>query len=192
MKRGKRAQFYILAAVIIIALIASLTTVSNYIITKQPSEKAGQNFEDFNNEMSYAMDYCINKDITIDICIANIASLFSNYTEQNSRENFNLTIYFGNGNGNTINSTTYYRTNSGNISPGWSSISSTISGKVDKTTNIYTDYPEKGRYIDMTINEVNYSVPVLNDNNFIAVMITTEGYNNYVFTNLVKTNPIRE
>jgi hypothetical protein len=188
MKRGKRAQFYILAAVIIIALIASLTTVSNYIVTKQTSEKTGQTFEDFNNEMSYAMDYCINQDITIDICIANIASLFSNYTEQNTRENFNLTIYFGNGNGNTINSTTYYRANSGTISPGWGGIVSTSGGRVDKTTNIYTNHEKKKKYIDMTINDVNYSVPVLKDNNFIAVMVTTDGYNNYVFTNLIRAN----
>ena len=184
MKRGKRAQFYILAAVIIISIIISLTNVTNYIVTKEIT-KSDSIFENFNNQMLNAINYCLTKNLGISDCAANLTSLFSNYTAQNTRENFELTIYYGNisSDKKNIGSIKTQTKRDGSISPGGQVSYPTSRVEFDSDNSEVSTDASGNNYVNIIINGVVYQTPVLSDNNFIAVMITGSGENNYVITN---------
>ncbi len=186
MKRGKKGQFYIIAAVIIASLILSLANVSNYVITREISKKGIQTFGDFNNEVLNAMDYCIKNKVSTESCILEISQIFSNYLKDNTLENFELTIFYGDINSDKIKSITYSRTSGGCVSTG--NMCLPTSGQITeitKTNTVNPPDPITGIItVDVTINGIVYKAPVLEDNNFMSIMITQEGLNNYVLTNL--------
>jgi len=191
MKRGitknhsKKAQFYIIAAVIIIALVITLTTISNYAVVKEPSLKAGEIFEDFNSAMLTTIDYCINNNLAQSTCVNRLTTLYGDYTQQNTLTPFSITIYYGNVSHEEISYSTVASGSSGTVSTG--EISLPTSGSVQISHSTQEVFEENGnQFINVTINGAVYKTPVLIDNNFIAVMITTEqgsNGNTYVLTN---------
>jgi hypothetical protein len=169
--------------VIIIALVIGLASTSNYVVTKN-AKKTDNIFSNFNNQVISAVNYCIIKNLPIASCTGNITDIFSNYTQQNTNDNFNLTIFYGNISSGEIKSITSYPTSSGSENPGLGIGNPAATNNEINYTATAEVYQLNGKnYINVIINGVIYPTPVLSDNNFIAIMITGSGGNTYVLTN---------
>lgn len=190
-KRSKRAQFYILAAVIIIFVIIWFASITNYVAYKKEPEK----FYDLGKTLKIEGVEVINNlnfenPGSIDENIALYLDLFADYTNQHLEEDFNLIILYGDvDQDSNISARVYSRGSNGGVVfylgqetiftediVGLNKTEVSLSVNQDNTVDVTLLGPD-GQIRTET-------VPILNDNNFIFVMTTSDGFNQYVQTNL--------
>jgi len=189
MKRGislknKRAQFYIIAAVVIVAVILSLTTISNYVTIKKEPQKNSDAISNLNYEALKRIDNLNYNNQAVDINVKNLTDLFSRYLENNAYDNFVLVIYYGNITSALINKVEYRKKPTGTVSVGGIAVSE--SSQIEESSSVgqvFTD-ASGAKFVNVSINGVSYTSPVLNDNNLIIVFSTSDEFNTYVETNL--------
>ncbi len=194
----KRGQFYIIGAVIIILVITSIVAISNYIyVKKQPSKTEDiTNIMEFENlqQVQYA-EY--TKAATATDTTAQFLDMFSNYLAENINEDFSLIIIYGDISGGNISATIYNRTSMGNIQANFPGISTQSQGGSDVSMQnaqvVVTHNPgsETGT-VNVTLigglANITETLPVLQGNNFVFVLTTSQDFNRYIQTNLNKTN----
>jgi len=189
--KSKKGQFYIIASVIIIVLIISLATIRNYAIVKTEPKKFYDVTDVLEMEGLEIIDNTnynkgdINKNI--DVYLA----LFADYLEQNTDQDFNLIILYGDVASGNMQGRVFSRASLGgvSISAGSTSFDAVGGTEVQNGTIPITVADGKAR---ITLNNtqtgevINQEVPILEDNNFIFIMTTNDGFNQYVQTNLPK------
>lgn len=189
---SKKAQFYIIAAIVIIVLVVSLATIRNYIYVKKEPVKFYDMTDILEMESLQIIDNSNYGEGNVNKNVETYLTLFADYLDKNTKEDFNLIILYGNATGTEINGIVFSRASLGGISAsiggtgffvsGGTSINSTsIRGKItlsgDKKKVNVTLTSETGLF-------VSHEVPLLEDNNFVFIMTTSDGFNQYVKTNL--------
>jgi hypothetical protein len=186
-KREKKGQFYIIAAVIIILVILGLVGVKNYISVKKEPKQFADVGEILELEGRYVIENsAYNNEGTVEENIQAYLMLFSSYMEQNTNEDFSLIIVYGNIDGGVVSARRYYRTTSGDVTlntgatqyqtPGSSAVqvedtSCTVNAGTPKTANCTIVIGGK---------EMTQTVPILEDNNFVFVLTTSEGLSQFI------------
>jgi hypothetical protein len=193
-KRGKRAQFYLIAAIIIIAAIVTLASVTNKVYVKKEPKKFYDLADILNLESKYVIDNTAYTQGNINANIANYLTLFSEYMEKNTNEDFNLIILYGNtANINSITGKIYSRASIGDVNINIGSSSFEIQGGETISTNSTTIAlsQQTSKNITITISSLNnpninitQTLPIVDQTNFVFVMTTSDGFNQYVQTNL--------
>jgi len=192
---SKKAQFYIISAVIIIFIILSLAAVSNYASVKKQPEKLLQLSDVLKTEGQYVLENAKYNQGNVEQNIQSYVNLFSNYTQQTTSEDFSMIILYGNVNANFINGLSVTKSSTGKVIydlgdgntvviSGGNQISVTPSDVHVSSVSA----TEKTASITITSgnNTLSRTVPVLEDNNFIFVMATNDGFNQYIRENFPK------
>lgn len=185
MKRGKKGQFYLIAAVIIILVILGLVGVKNYISVKKEPKNFMEIGDTLQLEGSYVVENALYSNTgNVETNTQAYLNLFSNYMEQNTNEDFSLIIVYGDINGGKVQGKIYYRQSSGNVcldnscAPGSSMINVT-----DTSCNVNVGVPRTANCtITIAGQTITHTVPILQDNNFVFVMTTSKGLSQYIQT----------
>jgi hypothetical protein len=183
MKRGKKAQFYLISAVIIIVIILGLASVKNHITVKKEPAKFYELGDTLQLESTYVIENSVYTNGNLKDNIQTYSDLFADYMQQSTHENFILIIVSGDIDADTIDGKVYYRQPAGTITadgyyrPGSSGI------KVQNTSCQVIE--AESANCSITIRDVTFTntVPILQDNNFIFVITTSEGLSNYIINN---------
>jgi len=186
-KEDKRAQFYLIAAAIIIAIIISLAGTNHDIITKQEPEKQASTIENLNYEALKMVD---NLEFTGSTTknIETLSNLFSSYISENTNEDFELVVLYNDNAATPIVKGKVYKTKTnGGVNADGSLITNgrtlnTTDAILSNTFNIGTE-----SYVNVTTssNKV-YTTKLEPKQNFIIVLTTSNGFNEYVTTNFNK------
>jgi hypothetical protein len=195
----KKGQFYIIAAVIIIIIIIGLASVSNYSYVK----KKPKNFYDMTDilklESKYIVDNSAYNTGDLNENIETYLMLFSDYMEKNTNEDFNLIILYGDINSGNITGRVYSRSSLGNVNIYLNEKSFEMEGGetiITNSTTVVVNPPDEDgkKTVNVTIASIEnpglnitQTLPVLEDSNFLFVMSTNVGFNQYVQTSLNKT-----
>ncbi len=123
MKRGKRGQFYILAAMIIVVLIAGFATINNYA-RREGSVQLYDFGDELGIESSKVVDYGVSSTDDLSAVINDFTSKYDEYAGEDRD------IYFIFGNRNLVKLITYDDVILGNVNiAGANPIFDTIEGK---------------------------------------------------------------
>lgn len=192
-KRGKKAQFYIIAAVIIIVIIIGLATISNTAYVKKEPRKLYDMTDILSQE---GISLVNNAELANKSAAENIEfylDSFSNYLNENTQEDFNLIIIYGSITSGNITGRVYSRSSLGDIRINLGSSSFIVEGGTEinmSETTIKVDSSGSERTVNVTISSIDdpsvyitQTLPILEDNNFVWVMSTSESYSQYVKTN---------
>jgi hypothetical protein len=193
MKRGKRGQFYIMAAIIIVIIIASIAGLSNYArIKKEPvkfyslSEMADEEgWQVMANSIFQEMS---NQNAEVDESMKRFLDLFAQYANQNTQEDISLIFIYGDASQGEVSGEVYSRTSQGdvNVFVGDQKINIGMSKKIvsDETLDSFkVSGSGDERTINVSINGINQTIPLLSGNNFLFIMTTSSGLNEYVTNN---------
>ena len=194
MKRGaesKKAQFYLIAAIVIVFVIISFAVVSNYIYVKQEPQK----FYDIGGILKIegikVIENAEYNGKNVDDNINDYLGLFENYTKDHPSENFNLVIIYGSVKSEEVNVVQYYpKVNEGGVTLALGqtrSIEKTDIGTVYRNETEIKLNPD-GSTVNVTLisgdRSITQQFPVLQDNNFVFMMTTNDGFSQYVQTSL--------
>lgn len=108
MKRGKKGQFYILAAMVIVAMIAGFAAVSNFA-QKRSSVQLYDVGDELNIESSKVLDYGVSSDDNLSVIVDDFTSQYDEYAGEDRD------IYFIVGNQNLVTLITYESVSSGEV-----------------------------------------------------------------------------
>ena len=131
-KRGKKAQFYLIAAIIIVMVIISLATLKNYAITKKEPTGFYDLCTELNEEGARVVDYGIYNAQNIPQLIENFTDNYLiNYSTEKDRETELVFVY---GNENRADATVYRLVETGNVrvTHGEKGLTSTNSHRIEK------------------------------------------------------------
>ena len=107
--KGKKAQLFIIAALIIVGILFSLVAVTNYIKGKPKPTAFYDLSKDINAESSQVLDYATyKKESDVSKLIANFTEKYASY----AGENVELVFVYGNTNQLTIENYTFVDTGS--------------------------------------------------------------------------------
>ena len=167
---GKRGQFYIIAAVVIIAIILGLATVANKAIVQPKHAEFFDLSEDYEAETSKVIDYGVyNKyspAVNIDEKVRNISETFANSAFAKD-PNVHLVFIYGNRD----------HWNKTDIPPIVSSISYSLGSEEQIVTNIISQKINttagSGGEANVTIAGSNYQFNLTKDENFYFIIQTT-------------------
>jgi len=193
--QNRKAQFYIISAVIIIFVIIGLAVVTNYVSVKKEPEKF-YDVGDILKQGATVVDYAEYKGINVEDQIELYISLFENYTRLNPEEKFNFWIIYGNITNGEVRAINYSTESSGGVGISFGRTVATAGYSVilAKQQVLMAVNP-----VDNTVNVTMTSgnntiitkVPVFQDNNFAFVMTTSNGFNDYILTSLeTKQQPV--
>jgi len=176
MKRGKRGQFYIIAAIIIILVVLGMAGISNYVsVVEEPVEfyELGENLE---LEGAWLIDNGIYNEENITRRVGEFAGNFTNYLAETG-EDFELVIVYGDEKESCY--ITYTKGSKGTIDVG---------GEVEYQTEGLTISPPECELnkpqITIPFSEKQYQVDVKENENFLFIISTSEGFEKYVYSNI--------
>lgn len=181
-KRGKKAQFYILAAAIIIAIIITLASLTNYAYVKEKPKKFYDLSNNLNLEGSNIIKYSLYDNQNIDAIIQNLTLIFSQYIEE-TQENTDLVIITGNLNNITVRVINKTDTGNVNVYLGASTPNLVYQGT---QSNVLVSTPvdlTNNPYISISLNGITQNFTISPGQNFIFVLTKSEGFERYVNTN---------
>jgi len=115
--RSKKAQFYLIAAIIIIGIIIILSSVTNYIVTKKKPVKMYDLGEEFKEEGTRVVDYGLydsNPAETRDT-VKLMEALMSNFSVYSEEKEKGSELVFVFGNSTNLTSVTYTSQNTGTV-----------------------------------------------------------------------------
>ena len=169
MKRGKKGQFYLLAAIVIIAVIFGLTTVRNYAKTPNENTVVYDLKEELNLETGHVVDWTIYNKKNTSIVVENWKEIYVRSREDKEVENW-IFVY---GDKENITVLTFENITAGTVSLnlGASSSSIQITGDEKKKDTFKRQSDE----ISISLNDINYNFTLDKDKNFIF-LIKKGGY----------------
>jgi hypothetical protein len=195
MKKSKRGQFYLIAAVIICFIMVSFAVISNYVYVKSTPEKFYDIGDILKREGTKVVEYSQATNSNLDENIQKYLSLYKDYLDSNLNADFDLVIFYGSispGAG-TITARSFSRESLGDISldlgTGYTTLvqGATTVRIGSEEVSINPNLDSKTVQVSLTSRSAgrtfNVQAPVLSDNNFIFVMTTSDEFNNYVQTN---------
>ena len=175
MKKGKRGQFYIIAAVILIIIIIGLAGVTNYIKVKEEPVTFFNLGEQLDIEAPYVIDNGIYTGEDIPKLIENFTKRYAQYTGQ-SNENFQMIIVYGDQTGAQINA--YHSIESGRITLG------NIGGiGLTNVESITPETTQSGSNVSVNLSNNTYNFNLNPGQNFFFVITTSQDFGDYVYQN---------
>jgi len=190
MQKGRKGQFYLIAAVIIIVIIISMAAITNYVSTKQEPKKFFELGEILKSEGRYIIDSSVYKNSDVNTNIENYLRLYADYMEANTNEDFNLIVLYGSTTLNTLQGKLYSKSSTGNVSVslgGTTPVTAYEGEEVRIEDADVTVTSGNSGNVHVQVNSgkegsapIEQDVPVLADNNFVFIMTTSSGFNEYV------------
>jgi len=183
MKRGKKAQFYLIAAIIIIIVVVGLASIKNTVVTKSEPISFYDLGDNLAIEGSNIIDYGIFNQEDINEVTQNFTSLFVEYAASSKEENFDLTIIRGNS--TNIELTIYSQEPGGQVSAVVGESLYVVTAQenyVPESTSI--DNPSGQEQVKITLPDKVYNLNLKENQNFYFVMSKSEGFEKYVKENI--------
>ena len=171
--KRKRGQFYLIAAVIIIALISGLAVVTNYSI-----KKTGYDMDYAGRELSIesekVLDYGLLNSLNLKSLMENFTKTYSNYSDADE-------IYFIFGNLNEVTVAGYKKLDSGSIlvDVGNGNRTITLSKGVYNSLN----FSVANGSIEVTAGGIEYNFTLYNGENFFFILSKEVEEEKYIYTN---------
>ncbi|PIO08639.1 hypothetical protein COU59_00850 [Candidatus Pacearchaeota archaeon CG10_big_fil_rev_8_21_14_0_10_34_12] len=174
-KRGKKGQFFLIAAILILAVVASLAVVYNYSSAKN-SEKRFYIKNELGIESEKVLDYALNNGLNAQAVLRNFTESYSNHSTADEffylfgkRDNITVSGFMKDLSGEIIVNTGF-----GNQEVSFS-----------QNQFIYREFTYiEDSNVSMTINNVRYNVNLSQGINFYYVIFKKANDENYVFTNI--------
>lgn len=174
MKRSKKAQFYIIASIILILIILGMAGVSNYVTVAEEPVKFYELGENLELEGAWIIDYGIYNQKNINETVQKFAEEFSDYLSQTGSD-FELVIIYGD---QDLSCTqTYSRGVTGEINTGGGNVP--IEGVILSDPICTT-----GSEITIPFSDKEYEVSVKDNENFLFIISSSEGFEDYVYSNI--------
>ena len=166
-KRGKKGQFYLIAAIVIAIIVFGLVSVSNYAKVEKKDMTIYEAGDELKGETSKVVDYALVKNEDVSGMINNWTELYVLANEGEDVENW-VFVY-----GNKTNSTVlvFSKTDSGSITLEGAGGSFQIITR--KTKKLETEFSQEE--IIFRLNEQEYKFNLTADKEFLF-LINKEGY----------------
>lgn len=177
---GKKAQFYIMIVVIIIAVIAGLLVVSNYVtLTKKPV-KFYELSEELGIESEKVINYGVYNSENTERLIENFTDTYSDYFESVAGKS---EMVFAYGNETKMNMIVYSNVSAGRVSLGIGGSRTYLDvegrGKTKTSWNPVL-LPELGDYVLVNVTGSSYKFTLNRGENFFFVLTKRVGNETYV------------
>lgn len=186
--KSRKAQFYILSAIIIIFILIGLAVVTNYVSVREKPEKFYDIGDALKLEGIRVVEYSEYNNTNVETQIKNYVDLYEQYLTKNPDEKFSFIIIYGSITAGTVKAINYTAQSSGGISLNFGE---TVTGiktgtKLSQNQVILNVNPDNTVNVTLTSeeNSVLAKVPVFPDNNFAFVLTTSEGFNDYIQASL--------
>lgn len=196
----KRGQFYIVAALIIIIAVVGIATVSNRVIIKKTPQNIYLMSDVFKMNGERIIKSSIYNNNNVETAIEGFLGNYSTYLKENTQMDFYLVIIYGDINdANKITGKIYSRGSLGEVGVSFGGQAPiTIQGGTTieqdiEDLEVIQNTDGKTVTISFEKNGKSYTISdirVLEDNNFIYVMTTSEDFNDYVSGNLPLTGQL--
>jgi len=173
MKRGKKAQFYIIGAVIIIMAIIGLASVSNYIIIKKEPAKFMSLGETMNLEGQKIIEYGKYNEKDLDSVTKEFSEMMGQYIGETD-EKVDLVIIHGNSSNAQVTVISKNSTGAITINAGVTDFTTESFRYNLNTTTV------KGNNISITLLNTTYPLNLNQDEDFFFIMTKSDGFNKYV------------
>lgn len=166
MKRGnKRGQFYIIAAMIIIAVIIGFASISNYAKTKK-NPRIYDLGKELGIETGYVYDYGVYNETDINSLINHWSDVYLNYTKDQEVIEKWIFVY---GKENELTAMVFFSAETGSVSIGRSEI---IVSEIKK--KIIEDVMETGGNISIEFQGFSYNFKLEKGENFFFIISSKE------------------
>jgi len=174
MKRGKKAQFYIIGAVIIIMAMISLASVSNYVLVKKEPAKFMDLGSMLNLEGEKVFSFNLYNAKDTNSVIENFSQMMAEYIET---ENENVDLIIIHGNSSNAQITVISKNSTGTITLNMGAMSSGVISEEYIPQTFYVN----GNNINITLLNNTYVFELGEDEEFMFVMTKSEGFEQYVY-----------
>ena len=171
MKRGKKGQFYIITAIIIISVVISFAAIQNYAATKPKFTQIYDLGKELKLESGKVYDYGIYKEINTEGLIKQWADVYANYTRGQNIEEW-LFVY---GNDDGIIPITFSKESAGKIKIILGEGNTEVDIKKGEVIKGEKVKPARGEAVKIVLKDANHSFNLKEGENFFFV-IKTEGY----------------
>jgi len=187
LNKNNKAQFYLIAAMIIIFIVVGFAGISTQVGVKKEPQKfydVGQILKSEGIQVVDNTNYNPGADLNTNV--GTYLDLFANYTNNNINEDFTMIILYGDVVSGNISATGYSRTSGGGVTYYLGGETAPLSvqsvGPLNRTQYIYEVNPDST--VDITLigetENITITLPVLSDNNFMFAMTTSSGFNQYI------------
>ncbi len=180
LEKNRKAQFYLIAAIIIVMILVGLSGLVNYISTRKKPVRFYDLSEELSEEGTRVVDYGIYTDIEIPKIIRNFTSeYFIYYTEEKERGSELVFVY---GNEDNITTSSYTTENTGTISVDYGPSSFTLSGK-NKYVENKTSFDPPGTQVTVKLLGTKYDFNLQEGENFFFVLTKNKTDETYIAGN---------
>ena len=170
---NKRGQFYLIAAVILVAMILGLVTISNNA-KKKDFTNIYDSEEELKIEAEAVLDYAIkNEPADIDGRLETFTRNYSNYSEAEN-------LYFVFGDETSVNIAAYRKSTPATIFVDGNDLEIPV-----ESYTILEDYTPADNKITLTINEISHEFELKTGQNFYFIISHETEEEDYVFTGSV-------
>lgn len=176
---NKKAQFYLIAAVILVIIILGMAGVANYISVKEEPTNFYDIGENLGLEGAWVIDQGIyTRNEELDNRIKDFTAKFADYVAATGEE-FELTIIHGDSQLGTVEQ--YDKSSIGEIC--------SVTGESEYCLQNYeVGEPETrtftGGHTNFVVGDSNYEVTLSENQNFLFVMTTSKGFEKYIYENI--------
>jgi len=186
MKRGKKAQFYLIAAVIIVAILIGLASLTNYItINKKPAR-----FYDLSSELdeegARVVDYGIYNEENVPERIENFTEEYFVYYSEKKERGSELVFIYGDRENVTVS--TYSTENTGTVSVDYGTSSFELSGEDKYVSNKTSFIPSSTEdfLVKVRVLGVDYDFNLKEGENFFFIINKNTTEERYIVGNSQK------
>lgn len=181
MKRNKKAQFYLIAAIIIVGVLVGLASITNYIRTKKEPAKFYDLSEELSEEGSRIVDYGIYNEKDLSKMMENFTdNYFVQYSEEKVKDSELVFIY---GNQNNITVSSYTSENTGTISIDYGTSSFDLTGSEKYSANRTSYIPISPYEVKVKLLGVEYKFDLKEGENFFFVINRNTTDETYIVQN---------
>lgn len=175
-KRGKKGQFYLLAAAIIIGILISFVTITNY-----SKKKSSLRLYDFGEELGIESKNVLDYGTYNEFNELDMDNLLKNFTESYVEYGEGGNLYFIFGNQDKLTIIGYQELASEEVSVDVGSGSSSL--VISEDTYTLEEFYPSGNKVVITINGAEYEFKLRHGENFYFVISQEIGGEQYVVTN---------
>lgn len=166
--KGKRAQFYLIAAIIIVSVLIGLATITNYIRTKKEPTKFYDLSEELSEEGSRVIDYGIYNEKDLPKIVENFTDeYFVEYSEEKIKGSELVFVY---GNQNNVTVSSYTSENTGTVSIDYGTSSFDLTGSEKYVVNRTSYIPSSPYGVKVRLLGVEYDFSLKEGENFFFVI----------------------
>lgn len=172
----KRGQFYLIAAIIIVGVIITLSSITNYITTRKEPVKFYDLSSELSQESARVVDYGIYKEENVPQRIENFTDEYFVYYSEDKEKGVELVFVYGDA--ENITTATFTTQDTGKISVDYGTSSFEVSG-----TNKYVanrkNFSPAGNEVKVKLLGAEYNFTIKEGENFFFILtknMTEETY----------------